>query len=181
MAMPCSRGATTTSTLFRGGPVVAAMAPAERSRGSSSSGAVCYPLRTRMPRPDGVRLLPKFSLPTVELMTGEEFAARVRELRRRRKLTQEALAEACDLASDTIRRMEHAGFSPSLDTLNKLAKGLGLTVTQLMVDNFDDADDLAAMIRGLPDVERLLALNVLGSLCVYTAAQRRRAAPASPL
>jgi hypothetical protein len=39
--------------------------------------------------------------------------------------------------------------------MNKLAKGLDLTTTQLMVDNYDEADDLAAMLRRLPETEHV--------------------------
>lgn len=54
------------------------------------------------------------------------FGAHVRSLRRVRGLTQDQLAERSDLATDTIRRMEHGAFSPSLDTITKLCGGLGL-------------------------------------------------------
>jgi transcriptional regulator with XRE-family HTH domain len=102
-------------------------------------------------------------------MTKTEFAARVRALRQRRKMTQEALAEASGLATDTVRRLEHGVFNPSLDTMNKLAKGLDLTTIQLLVDNYDRADDLAEMIRRLPEAEQRLACTMLGTLFVYAA------------
>jgi transcriptional regulator with XRE-family HTH domain len=105
-------------------------------------------------------------------VTKAEFAVRVRELRARRKLTQEALAEASDLAADTIRRLEYGSFNASLDTMNKLAKGLNLTTTQLMVDNYDEADDLAAMLRRLPETEKRLACAMMGTLFVHAAANR---------
>ena len=105
-------------------------------------------------------------------MTKEEFATRVRELRRRRQLTQEVLAEACGLAVDTIRRLEHGSVHPSLDTLNKLAKGLNMSTPQLMVEDYDQADDLAAMIRRLPETEQRLACTMLGTLYVYAAVNR---------
>ena len=57
--------------------------------------------------------------------TGDpDFGRSIRKLRKARGLTQEELAEHADLSSDTIRRLELAGFSPSLDTLRKLATGL---------------------------------------------------------
>jgi transcriptional regulator with XRE-family HTH domain len=55
----------------------------------------------------------------------------VRSLREARGFTQEILAERSGLSSDTIRRLERGGFSPSLDTLTKLAQGLGLKLSTL--------------------------------------------------
>jgi transcriptional regulator with XRE-family HTH domain len=108
----------------------------------------------------------------------KELGARLRELRTRRKLTQEELGQASDLSADSIRKLEHGGFSPTFDTLNKLADGFDLHVIHLLTDDFDEADDLAALIRGLPNTERILALTVLGSLCAHVATNRRRnAAP----
>jgi transcriptional regulator with XRE-family HTH domain len=63
--------------------------------------------------------------------TPKPFGAYVRHLRDARGLTQERLAERCDLATDTIRRLEHGTFSPSLRTLRKLAKGFERSVAQL--------------------------------------------------
>jgi len=98
-----------------------------------------------------------------------EFGARVRQLRHRRRLTQEGLAEASDLAADTIRRLEHGRFNPSLDTMNKLSTGLNISTVELMVDDYDHADDLASLIRGLPAMERQVAYSLLGALRVHAA------------
>lgn len=59
------------------------------------------------------------------------FGRHVRSCRRARGLTQEELAESCGLAADTIRRLEQGSFSPSLDTLRKLCKGLELRLSTL--------------------------------------------------
>lgn len=55
----------------------------------------------------------------------------MRWLRRSRSLTQEALAGRAGLSVDAVRRIERGGFAASLDTLHKLAKGLGTHVAQL--------------------------------------------------
>ncbi len=55
-----------------------------------------------------------------------KFGRHVRTLRRARGVTQERLAERSGLSADTIRRLEHGSFSPSLDTLTKLCAGLQL-------------------------------------------------------
>jgi transcriptional regulator with XRE-family HTH domain len=65
--------------------------------------------------------------------TGKSFGRHVRLLRRARGLTQETLAERCGLSPDTIRRLEHGSFSPSLDTLIKLVRGLDLQLSSLFI------------------------------------------------
>lgn len=102
-------------------------------------------------------------------MNKAQFGNRVRELRERRRLTRDALAEASGLAADTIRRIERGRFNPSLDTMNKLSKGLGVTTVQMVADKYDLADDLACLIRELPERERQLAYSVVGALRVHVA------------
>jgi transcriptional regulator with XRE-family HTH domain len=68
-----------------------------------------------------------------------KFGTHVRALRTMRKLTQEALAESSGLSVDSIRRIERGTFSPTLDTLDKLARGLSLTLATL----FGSLDDVA--------------------------------------
>ena len=59
------------------------------------------------------------------------FGRHVRQLRRARGQTQESLAEATGLSADTIRRLEHGSFSPSLETLGKVCDGLDLELSTL--------------------------------------------------
>jgi transcriptional regulator with XRE-family HTH domain len=59
------------------------------------------------------------------------FGTHIRKLRRARKLTQEALAERCELSVDAIRRIERGRLSPTLETLRKLANGLDLSLHAL--------------------------------------------------
>jgi transcriptional regulator with XRE-family HTH domain len=59
------------------------------------------------------------------------FGDHVRRMRNSRSLTQEALAERSDLSVDAIRRIERGAFSPSLDTLGKLALGLDVSLKTL--------------------------------------------------
>src|SRR5690606_4676203 len=66
----------------------------------------------------------------------QPFGQHVRALRRARGVTQDRLAELSKLSADTIRRLEHGAFSPSLETLNKLCGGLGISLTTLF-DSFE--------------------------------------------
>lgn len=57
------------------------------------------------------------------------FGRHVRGLRVSRGLTQDELADAASLAADTVRRLEHGSFSPSLRTLRRICFGLRLQVS----------------------------------------------------
>ncbi len=46
-------------------------------------------------------------------------------------MTQEVLAERSGLSADTILRLEHGSFSPSLETLRKLCLGLDMMLSTL--------------------------------------------------
>jgi transcriptional regulator with XRE-family HTH domain len=46
-------------------------------------------------------------------------------------MTQEVLAEVAGIAADTVRRLEHGTFSPSLLTLRKLVSGLDIQISTL--------------------------------------------------
>lgn len=78
------------------------------------------------------------------------FGAHVKRLREVRRLTQEELAERSELAADTIRRLEHQDFSPSLRTLRKLCKGLGISVSAIFNSfELEDPSEGLARITGL--------------------------------
>lgn len=62
---------------------------------------------------------------------GRKFGGHIRDLRKGRALTQEALAERSGLSVDAVRRIERGAFSPSLDTVRKLATGLEVNLNTL--------------------------------------------------
>ena len=102
--------------------------------------------------------------------TSQRFGKHVQGLRKTRGLTQEQLAERCGLAADTIRRLEHASFSPSLDTLIKLCEGLQLSITtlfegfELCESESDLSREILNLLRTRTDRERARALRVLRAL-----------------
>lgn len=75
-----------------------------------------------------------------------KFGENVRALRHSRGLTQEVLAERCDLSVDAVRRIEWGTISPSLDTLSKLGRGLAISLRTLF-DTFERErrDDVAEL------------------------------------
>jgi transcriptional regulator with XRE-family HTH domain len=93
--------------------------------------------------------------------TEKELGARIKELRMRRLMTQEVLAERAGLASDTVRRAERGEFSASYRTLRALATGLAVPVHVMMRDDLDASADLAEMVRALPEHEFRIAVEIV--------------------
>ncbi|MGH2973932.1 MAG: helix-turn-helix domain-containing protein [Solirubrobacterales bacterium] len=62
------------------------------------------------------------------------FGERLRELRDRQKLSQDALAHATDIHPTAIGRMERGAREPRLTTILRLAHGLDVTPGELLND-----------------------------------------------
>lgn len=56
----------------------------------------------------------------------------LKKIRKSRNLTQEKIAELTGLPQSTISNIEKNISSPKIDTLSKLAKGLGIEVSELI-------------------------------------------------
>jgi transcriptional regulator with XRE-family HTH domain len=61
-----------------------------------------------------------------------QFAANLRRLRLAAGLTQERLAAATQMEPAEISRLERGGRDPQLFTMVRLARGLGVGVTELV-------------------------------------------------
>lgn len=59
-------------------------------------------------------------------------ATRIIALRKRRGLTQEQLAEKAGVGRSHLARLETARQDPTLSTLEKIAKALGVKVSKLI-------------------------------------------------
>lgn len=61
------------------------------------------------------------------------FAKRLRELRKSKGLTQEKLAEMSDIDYKYLQKLESKNpSSPTLSVLEKLSRGLGITLTEFI-------------------------------------------------
>lgn len=96
------------------------------------------------------------------------FADRLRNFRQQQGLTQAELASRSHVSLDAVRRLEHARYSPTLDTITKLSDGLGISIQRLIAEEagervgaFAEVDDC---LRGRSDPELRLALRVLHAL-----------------
>jgi transcriptional regulator with XRE-family HTH domain len=63
-----------------------------------------------------------------------QFGRRLRQLRRQKDLTQEQLADAAGISVDMLSNIERGVNAPSFETLAKLARVLGVTVTGIAVE-----------------------------------------------
>lgn len=106
--------------------------------------------------------------PTNHMNYGRGFGRHVRSLRRARGHTQEVLADRCGLSADTIRRLEHGSFSPSLDTLHKLCGGLDLQLSTLFesyeLGESRRAAELIDLVSSHSDARIKLATSVVRAL-----------------
>ncbi|HTA36234.1 MAG TPA: helix-turn-helix transcriptional regulator [Solirubrobacteraceae bacterium] len=66
--------------------------------------------------------------------TREQFAENLKRQRDRAGLSQEALADICDLHRTEISLLERSKRSPRLETIVILAKGLGLSSPGELLD-----------------------------------------------
>lgn len=102
------------------------------------------------------------------LPDGGDFGKFVRQLRRARGMTQEALAERAGVSADTVRRLEKGEFSPSLDTLRKLTRGLRIDLSSLFLSfelgEVGSARELVSMVSALSRVELDAAIRTLAVL-----------------
>ena len=65
----------------------------------------------------------------------EKFANRLKNLRKQRGLSQEDLALLCGIDRTYIGRIERLERKPTIVILDKISKGLGITLSELV--NFD--------------------------------------------
>jgi transcriptional regulator with XRE-family HTH domain len=97
-----------------------------------------------------------------------DFGPYLRRLRRVRGLTQDELAERSGLSADTVRRLEHDTFSPSLDTLIKLCEGLSLSLSTLFLafelDEREDAREIRDLLGSRSPRDYRLAHRMLRAL-----------------
>ena len=103
------------------------------------------------------------------------FSERLKELRHKRGLTQEQLADALDIPDTTIRRWESVGDPPKRERIEKLADFFGVSVDYLLGRTDDPAppkskgvvEDYTPFLRAIkekypgvniddPDVQRKL-------------------------
>lgn len=66
----------------------------------------------------------------------KQFGSRLRLLRVQKQMTQDQLADSANLSVDFLSLIERGKNSPSFESLEKLARALGVSVKDLF--NFDE-------------------------------------------
>jgi transcriptional regulator with XRE-family HTH domain len=62
----------------------------------------------------------------------ESFAEVLRKYRTQKKITQELLAEKADITSKMVSLIERGEINPSLNLMDSLAQGLGVTLAEMI-------------------------------------------------
>ena len=88
-------------------------------------------------RSDG-RIMERGTLRAPSKAIRSTLANNVRELRKTKGLSQEALADLCDIHRTYIGSIERCERNVTLSTLELLANALGVSVTQLLTPMADD-------------------------------------------
>lgn len=79
------------------------------------------------------------------------FGDRLKELRKKRNLTQEEISEICQVAKQTISNWENNITQPPFDIVKKLAQYFGVTIDYLLNFTQDDADNVEKLKTALKE------------------------------
>lgn len=88
-----------------------------------------------------------------------EVGTKIKYLRQKRGLSQEALALSCDMDPAFLGHVERGMRSPTLNTLQRICDGLGITLTELLLTESDAtaaSTGCAAAIQHVTDRMRQL-------------------------
>lgn len=86
-----------------------------------------------------------------------DVAQRLRELRTRLSLSQNQLAKRSGVAQTAVSYIERGGKNPSIDTLELLCEGLGVTLAEFFTDESTGQLDVPPDLRELLAVGRALS------------------------
>lgn len=104
--------------------------------------------------------------------TKQLFANRIKDIRVRLKLSQEELAFRCGISAAQVGYIERGERTATLETIEKLAEGLGITSSELLnydaeskVKVYDDVTNkILSIVFGLSPAEKKRALMILKAL-----------------
>ncbi len=112
-------------------------------------------------------------------MKNTAFGKRLRELRKSKGYTQQALAEKAEIDEKHLSRVENGKYFPSYATLNKLLSALGVTLEEVgieleqveikqnplyskalqILNSAKDDNELACYIEALKTIQKALKLK----------------------
>lgn len=98
----------------------------------------------------------------------QEIAARVREVRKKTGMTQEAFSEKLDLSLSAYKKIESAQNQISLDTLRKIALRFNVSLDYILVGKKKDADEVWKQLLNCSEEDKMISMlrlwNYFGKL-----------------
>jgi transcriptional regulator with XRE-family HTH domain len=64
--------------------------------------------------------------------TPKQMGKRIQALRKKLNLSRQQLAERADVSREYIRKLEAGGYDPTVGTLQRIAKALGVSLAELI-------------------------------------------------
>ena len=96
------------------------------------------------------------------------FGERVKQKRREIGLTQEELADLCEVSTSYIGHLERGSCSMSMNTLLLLSRALNVSTDYLLCDSFSDDElmlqHIASIIRDKPESKKRIFLVAVRAL-----------------
>ena len=96
------------------------------------------------------------------------FGKRMRVLRKRKGLSQEQLAELCDLHPTYIGQLERGEKNASLETVMSVCKGLGTAPSELFenvaVNSLTPAQEIYSIVVGMSESQQKTVLEIVKNI-----------------
>lgn len=102
------------------------------------------------------------------MFTKEQLGAKIKQIRKNKKITQEKLAEMIDVDFGYISKLEVGQNYPSLQTLNKIAAALDVNIseffTYLNINELDLKKEIMKLLDGFTKEEQAIIYKVAKSI-----------------
>lgn len=110
----------------------------------------------------------------------EVLGERIRKIRTEKKINQQSLAAMCDFEKSNMNRIEKGNTNPTILTLSKISKALGVSIAYLVDHDNALISSAHAMLAALPEVgakirklreSKGLTITELAQKCTCTEAE----------
>lgn len=121
--------------------------------------------------------MPRKSKTTGASTLGERIGRNIKAARKRLEMTQSELAEALDVETVTVSRIETGAQLPSIDRLDEVANVLKVSLTSLIADvskNSEFAESLAEVVKDLPAREKEFVYSFAATYAQHVRAGSKR-------
>ena len=104
------------------------------------------------------------------MLTKEKLGKRIKAIRKKKKITQEQLAEMIDVDCGYISKLEVGLNYPSLETLNKIAIALKTDIAEFFI-NYNEVDfekEALKSFQNLTTNQQAVVYNLINSMNFYS-------------